>query len=185
LRRLLKFLHTMGAIGFMGALASLVVLTNYDPSPSSLASFALIHRAMAAIALWVVLPSFVLTLVAGLLAIAANRAFHNAGWAWIKAATGILIFAGTFHALAPIQEDARQSTEVVVGQLDPSRLFSASQGERATLCVLLFVSTANVVLGVWRPRLIQPAKRGPRVNPERAEQVAAVGRNHRRNRAAV
>jgi hypothetical protein len=69
----------MGAIGFMGALASLVVLVSHEPPPSSLASFALISEVMAAIAVWVVLPSFVLTLVSGLLAIAVNRAFHNAG----------------------------------------------------------------------------------------------------------
>jgi hypothetical protein len=154
----------MGAIGFMGALASLVVLMSFEPPPSSLASFALIHCVMAAIAAWVVLPSFVLTLVSGLLAIAANRAFHNAGWAWIKAATGIVIFAGALHAIAPIQEDARQSTEAVAGELDPSTLFRASQGERATLWVLLFVSTANVVLGVWRPRLIRPVGRERQVN---------------------
>lgn len=29
-----------------------------------------------------------LTLIAGLLAIAVNRAYHNAGWAWVKLAAG-------------------------------------------------------------------------------------------------
>jgi hypothetical protein len=72
--------------------------------------------AMSSIATWMFLPSLALTLIAGLLAIAVNRAFHNAGWAWAKLATS----------------------------------FSA---ERNSLWVLLAVATANVVLGVWRPRL--------------------------------
>lgn len=102
MRRLLKFLHEMGAIGLMGSLAALVVLTRLAPPPASLSGYALMRGAMAEIAVWVVFPSLVLTLIPGLLAIAVTRAFHDAGWAWIKAATGILIFAGGLHALAPI-----------------------------------------------------------------------------------
>jgi hypothetical protein len=176
LRRLLKFLHTMGAIGFMGALACLVVLANCLPPPGALASYALIRGAMASIAAWVVMPSLALTLVPGLLSIAVTRAFHNAGWAWIKAATGILIFAGGLHALAPIQEEARLSAEVVAGRLDPSALAGQSPGEATTLWVLLFVSAANVALGVWRPRIIRADGRGLRMTPER-RRPAPVGRS--------
>jgi hypothetical protein len=43
--------------------------------------------AMAEIVAWIFLPSLVATLIAGLLAIAVNRAFHDAGWAWVKAAS--------------------------------------------------------------------------------------------------
>jgi hypothetical protein len=64
--------------------------------------------AMAEIAKWIFFPSFVLTLIAGLLAIAVNRAYHNVGWAWVKLATGILVFAGSLHALSPIQEEKQQ-----------------------------------------------------------------------------
>ncbi|SFK87644.1 hypothetical protein SAMN05444581_1376 [Methylocapsa palsarum] len=145
----------MGAVGFMGSLAALLVLENLAPPPSSLVGYALTRGAMAAIATWVFLPSFVLTLIPGLLAIAATPAFHNSGWAWIKAATGILIFAGGLHALAPIQDEARLSAEAVAGRLDPATLAGASEGEAATMWVLLAVSTANIVLGVWRPRIIR------------------------------
>lgn len=145
----------MGAVGFMGSLASLLLLENLAPPPSSLAGYALIRGAMTAIATWVFLPSFLLTLIPGLLAIAVTPAFHNAGWAWIKAATGILIFAGGLHALAPIQDEARLSAEAVAGRLDPATLAGASEGEAATMWVLLAVSTANIMLGVWRPRIIR------------------------------
>jgi len=157
-RRLLKFLHTIGAIGFMGALACLVVLSDVLPTPDSLASYALIRGAMAEIATWIVLPSLVLTLAPGLMSIAVTPAFHDAGWAWIKAATGLLVFAGGLHALAPIQEEARLAADALAGRVAPSALSGASPGEATTLWVLLVVSAANVALGVWRPKIIRTAR---------------------------
>jgi hypothetical protein len=94
------------------------------------------------------LSSFSLTLIAGLLAIAVNPAYHNAGWAWVKLATGILVLSGSLQALGPIQEEAKRSAGALARQLDPEANIGA-------LWVLLAVSTANVGLGVWRPRLTQ------------------------------
>lgn len=144
----------------MGSLACLLVLSIRAPRPESLAGYALLRDGMADVAAWIVLPSLLLTLVPGLLALAFTRAFHNAGWAWIKAATGILVFAGGLHALAPLQDEARRSADALAGRLDPSALTGVSEGEKGTLWVLLVVSAANVVLGVWRPRLIRSAGGG-------------------------
>jgi len=149
----------------MGSLAALLILAKLAPPPASLSGYALIRGAMADIAAWVVLPSLVLTLCPGLLAIAVTRAFHDAGWVWLKAATGILIFAGGLHALAPIQEEARLSAEALAAGLDPATLAGVSTGEISTLWVLLLVSTANVVLGVWRPRRIWPTGREAATEP--------------------
>ena len=154
MRRLLKFLHTIGAAGLLGSIASLLVLMSFSPPSTSLAGYALMRGAIAAIATWVFFPSFALTLVAGMLAIAVNRAFHNAGWAWVKLATGILVFAGSFQVLGSIQDEAKRSAGAFAGQLDPETI-TESFGEQSALWVLLAVSTANVVLGVWRPRLTQ------------------------------
>jgi hypothetical protein len=154
-QRLLKFLHTVGAIGFMGSLACLLVLEYLAPPPSALASYALIRGAMGMIVNWVFLPSFLLTLVPGLLALAATPVFLNAGWALAKAASGILIFVGGLHAIAPIQDEASLSAEVVAGRADPARLQGVSQGEGATMWVLLAIATANVVLGIWRQRILR------------------------------
>jgi hypothetical protein len=138
----------------MGSIASLLVLMSF--SPTSLANYALVRGAMAEIATWVFFPSFALTLVAGMLAIAVNRAFHDAGWAWVKLATGILVFAGCFQVLGSMQDEATRSMVALAGKLDPERV-TAPFGEQSALWVLLAVSTANVVLGVWRPRLMQIA----------------------------
>ena len=154
MRRFLKFLHTIGAIGLMGAMASLIVLMTVAPPPTSLAGYALMRGAMAAIATWIFFPSLALTLIAGLLAIAVNRGYHNAGWAWAKLATGVLIFEGGFvYVLGPIQEEAKRSASAVAGQMDPATLSGSYGAERGTLWVLLAVAMANVVLGIWRPRL--------------------------------
>ncbi|KMO40005.1 hypothetical protein VQ02_09210 [Methylobacterium variabile] len=155
MRRLMKFLHTMGAIGLMGAMASLIVLLGLVPSPSALPSYALMRGAMAAVATWIFLPSLALMLVAGLLAIALNRAFHTAGWAWVKLATGILMFEYGFVGVqGPMQREADRSAQALAGRVDPATLAESLGAERGTLWVLLAIATANVVLGVWRPRIM-------------------------------
>ena len=110
LRRLLKFLHTMGAIGLMGAMASLLVMLSFAPAPTSLAEYALLRAAMGGIATWIFLPSLALTLIAGLLAIAVNRSYHDAGWALAKLATGVLLFEyGLLAVQGPMQQEATLS----------------------------------------------------------------------------
>lgn len=154
LRRTLKFLHTMGAIGLMGAMACLLVLLAFVPPPARLAEYALLRGAMGTIATWVFLPSFAMTLIAGLLAIAINRAFHNAGWAWVKLVSGLAVFEGSFvGVIGPMQEEAEQSAKVLAGQADVATLAQSLGAEQGTLWLLMAVATANVVLGVWRPKL--------------------------------
>jgi len=154
MRRTMKFLHTMGAIGLMGSMACLLVLLSVIPPPSSLSQYALMRAAMSSIATWVFLPSLALTLVAGLLAIAVNRGYHNAGWAWVKLASGILIFEWGFAAVqGPMQQEAELSAQVVAGGAEASALAASLAAEMNSLWVLLAVATANVVFGIWRPRL--------------------------------
>jgi hypothetical protein len=154
MRRAMKFLHTMGAIGLMGSMACLLVLFSATPPPSSLSQYALMRGAMSSIATWVFLPSLALTLVAGLLAIAVNRAYHSAGWAWVKLATGILIFEWGFAAVqGPMQQEAELSAQVLTGGGETATLATSVGAEMNSLWVLLAVATANVVFGIWRPRL--------------------------------
>ncbi len=155
MRRLLKFLHTMGAIGLMGAMACLLVLFAFVPPPAERAGYALMRGAMAAVATWIFLPSLALTLLAGLLALA-QRAFHRAVWAWAKLATGVLMFeGGLVYVQGPMQQEGERAAEALAGRIDPATLALTSGAERNTLWLLLVISTANVVLGVWRPRLMR------------------------------
>ena len=154
MRHGLKFLHTMGSIGLLGSMACLLVLLAHAPPPAtSLASYALVRGAMGDVATWIFFPSLGVTLVAGLLALAFNRAYHSAGWALAKLATGILIFeSGFVGVLGPMQEEAEQSARALAGQVDPATLAVSLGSERGTLWVLVAVATLNVALAVWRPR---------------------------------
>jgi uncharacterized membrane protein len=161
MRYLLKFLHTTGAIGMMGAMACLGVMLVFLPPPTALAEYAAVRGAMASAATWIFMPSLGVTLVAGLLAIAASPTFHNAGWAWVKAASGILLFeSGFVGVLGPMQREATNSAKAMTGQFDQAMLGVSLGAETMTIWILLAVATANVVLGVWRPRLIRRRETG-------------------------
>ena len=153
MRRLVKFLHTIGAIGLMGSMASLMVLLHLVPPPTALAGYTLMYGAMAKIVGWIFLPALALTLMPGLLAIGITPAFHNAGWAWAKLATGVLVFEGCLvDIVGPIQEEARLSASALAGHLNPTMLAGSAGGVRGSLWVMMVVATANIVLAIWRPR---------------------------------
>jgi hypothetical protein len=153
MRRLMKFLHTLGACGLLGAMASLIVLIGFMPSPRSLPEYALMSAAMAGLARWVFLPSMALTLIAGLIAMALNRGFHNAGWAWAKLATGVLLFEWCLAGVqGPLQDTAELAARAVAGEVDGAALAGSLDSEQSSLWVLLAVAVVNIVLGVWRPR---------------------------------
>jgi hypothetical protein len=154
LRHLLKFLHTIGAIGLMGAMASLLLLLGVLPPSTSLAEYAAMRGAMGQIATWILFPSLGLTLIAGLVAIAYSKAFHNAGWAWAKALSGVLLFeSGFVGVIGPMQQEAKRSAAALAGKADPATLAASLTSERNTLWILLAVAAFNVAFGIWRPRL--------------------------------
>ncbi len=154
MRRLIKFLHTMGAIGLMGAMACLLILLSLTPTPASLSEYALMRAAMGAIATLIFMPSLALTLIAGLLAMAANRGYHNAGWAWVKLFSGLLVFEwGLASIQGPMQQEAELSARAMAHQMDAAGLGASLGAEWNSLWIMLAVATANVILGIWRPRL--------------------------------
>ena len=153
LRRLVKFLHTLGAAGFMGGMATLAIVVIMAPASVGTPGYAPLMGAMAKIAAWIISPSMVLTVISGLLAMAVNPAFHDVGWVWLKAATGILVLEGGLHVVGPIQEEAKRASSALMAGADPAGVGRLLTAEVNTLWVLLAVSAANVALAIWRPRL--------------------------------
>jgi hypothetical protein len=148
-----KFLHTMGAIGFTGALAAQIILLTFTPAPDSLEAYAQMRMAMGGIAQWLLLPSFTIVLFTGLWSMAITPAFHSAGWVLIKLASGILVFKGTLLSIqGPAEKEAELSAMALAGEIDTAALGHAMGEEWGALWVILFIAVANVVLGVWRPR---------------------------------
>jgi hypothetical protein len=155
-RHLLKALHALGAIGVMGSLAvTAVLVANTVPEPA--ADYAALRRGIVLINKWLLVPSLLIVLVSGLLAIAATEAYKNAGWAWIKAGTGILLFEGT---LLTVVGSGRHAAEVsaTLATIDGSaelsaRLAELLRTEWGGLWIMLGLCLVNIVLAIWRPRL--------------------------------
>lgn len=154
MKRLLKFLHTLGAIGLTGALAAYIILLGTAPEPSSLAEYATVRQSIAAIGKWLLLPSLLIVLTSGLLAIAAHTPYLNARWTWLKAVLGLSMFEGTLVGIqGPAEHAATITDKALAGAIDPARVPELLHDEWRTLWFILALALANVAIAIWRPRL--------------------------------
>ena len=162
MRHLLKFLHTLGAIGMLGAMLCLLAVLALMADPiSDLTGYAAQRAVMNAIASWLLLPSLGVTIVSGLLSMAVVKGYHNAGWAWLKLATGVVMFEGTLLAVqGPIEAEAQRVSGVVGQGGDVLALATTVSAEWWSLWILAGVAVVNVALGVWRPRFTRAARGG-------------------------
>jgi hypothetical protein len=153
LGRSLKSLHEIGAIGTLGSFGACIVLIATAPANSPVA-FAAVMQGIASISRWLLVPSLAVVLLSGLLAIAANEAYMNAAWAWVKALLGIGTFEGTLLTVgASARHAAELSALAVSGRGDPAQLAQILRTEWGGLWILAALAFVNIVLAVWRPRL--------------------------------
>lgn len=152
-RRIVKILHELGAIGLTGSLVVCMVLL-VTAEDDSLADYAAVRRGIEAISRWVLVPSLMLTLVSGLLSMLVHTPFLNASWVWLKAALGFPMFEGTLITIdATAQHAADLSAKAVAGEADPAVMASLLAAEWRSLWMILALSIAQTVIGVWRPRM--------------------------------
>jgi hypothetical protein len=155
LQRSLKFLHELGAVGVLGSLVACLVLIATAPKQSWVA-YSAARQGIAAIARYLLVPSLALVLISGLLAIAANRSYANAAWAWVKALLGISMFEGTLITVgAGARRAAELSAAAAAGHGDAAELAAVLHSEWGSLWLLVAVAVINIVLAVWRPRLFR------------------------------
>jgi len=153
-RHLLKFLHTLSTIGITGGVAAYIILLATAPDPLSLEEYAAVRRGIERIAKWMLMPSLVIVLTSGLLAIAAHAPYMRARWAWLKAALGLSMFEGTLSGIqGPAEFGAAITERAMRGEVDPARVPEMLHDEWRTLWFILALSAANVALAIWRPRL--------------------------------
>lgn len=153
MKKALKFLHSLGAIGVIGALAAHIILLTVTPAPASLEAYALMRGAIGAVAGYLLFPSLALVIVSGLLSMAWHTPFHSAGWVLAKLALGVIMFEGTLLGVqGPAKRAAAASQRALAGELDPAVLDELVRGEWVSLWVILAVTLVNVALAVWRPR---------------------------------
>lgn len=149
LRQGSKVLHEVASIGFGGALAACLVI-NWVANPASLAEFTAARQVFAAIAKYLLVPCMAVVVVSGLIALAATRAYMDSGWAWLKALLGLSVFEAT---LVVVGSSSRQ-VELIAAAASPGALDALLRAERNTLWLLIVLCVVNVVLAVWRPRLM-------------------------------
>lgn len=152
LRRILKFLHELGAIGVLGAISTCLVLV--ATAPTDPVAYASLRQSIVRVQEWVLLPSLVAVLISGLLAIAATAAFKDAGWAWLKALLGLAMFEGSLLTIvAAGRQAATHAAAAATGAAEAAApLAEALRTEWGGLWAMFAIALANVVLGVWRPR---------------------------------
>ena len=143
----------LGISGMTGALAAHLILVVTAPD-TSLSEYAAVRQSILAVSKYLLLPSLLVVLLSGLLAMAVHYPFCQARWVWAKALTGIALLEGT---LVTVQGTSRRVAELSAGALDgradPALMAELLRTEWIGLWTILVLSLLNVVLGVLRPRL--------------------------------
>ncbi|MEM0986703.1 MAG: DUF2269 family protein [Pseudomonadota bacterium] len=158
-RKTVKLLHSVAAAGLIGGLAAYMALLVAAPQGNPEA-YAGLRQSIQALSDYVLLPSLMLGLVSGLLSMVVHTPFLDRGWVWVKAILGILMFKGVLtivHAKADYA--AGKAAEIAAGTAPPDALDQLLSLEWGTLWAVMAISIANVVLGVWRPKMIRSAPR--------------------------
>ncbi len=153
MRKLLKFLHSLASCGLIGGLTCYALLLVYGPQDTP-ATYADLRQSINAISDYVLLPSLALALVSGLLSMAVHTPFQDMRWVWVKALLGLSMFEATLGIIgSKANYAAKVSAEIAAGTAKPDALASALSTEWSSIFAIMVLSIANVVLGVWRPRL--------------------------------
>ncbi len=165
MRKLLKALHTVAAGGLIGGVLAYMVLL-LEAKPDTAAAYAELRWQIATLSNYILMPSLAIALVSGLLSMAVHRPYLDKRWVWAKAALGILMFKGVLTIVGAKADYAAAMSELMAkGQAPADALDTALAYEWHTLWAILAMSVANVVFGVWRPRLGEERRAGARRRP--------------------
>ena len=154
MRKLLKFGHSMTAITFLGSVVVLWVFHHYLPPPAeALEIYVAERQVMERVATLVMMPSLLVTLLFGLASFAVVPGYHGAPWAWGKLITTVLMLEGSLLGIqSPIKREAELATAALTDISLVGELALKLDAERGSLVIIGVVATANVALGIWRPK---------------------------------
>lgn len=158
MRRLMKFLHEIGSLGFAGGVLAYMAMIAFSPQLGPTTEYVDYRAAIAFLTRWVILPSMLLVLLSGLLAMVAHYPFTNQGWVWAKALSGLLIFEASLASVdAPAQRAALAAAAALNGEIAITELADKVNDHSGALWMLTALAVANVAIAVWRPRFIRPS----------------------------
>lgn len=153
MRKLMKFLHTAGAIGLTGGLGTFMLVLAAGPEMADIDAYAPLRASLATVSSWIIVPSMGLVTTSGLLAMAVHYPFMDAPWVWIKAVSGVLVFEATLGSIdGPADQAAAASARAVAGEISLAEMAVLVNDKWVAWWVLLGLAVANVVFAIWRPR---------------------------------
>lgn len=153
MRKFMKVLHTFAACGMVGALLAYGIVLAFAPHDTAQA-VAAARQTIAALCSYLLLPAMGAALISGLLSMAIHRPFQEQRWVWLKALLGLSVFEATLGIIQSKANDAAAlSAKIAAGAAEPGALKDAVDSEWMALGVIITLAVANIVLGVWRPRL--------------------------------
>lgn len=152
MRKATKILHTLASCGLIGALLGYMVILVAAPH-DMVATYANARATILALCNYVLLPSLAIALMSGLLSMVVHPPFQELRWAWLKALLGFSMFEATLGIIqAKASTAAVLSAKIAAGGAQQKALADAVANEWGSLIVIMAISIANVVVGVWRPR---------------------------------
>jgi len=130
-----------------------MIMLGSGPEPSSIAEYVALREGLATLSKWLIVPSLAATLLTGILAMIAHFPFQDRGWVWAKAGSGLLAFEASLATIdGPARAAAAAGRRALSGDIDPQALAGMIDDSWGAWWVLLVIFSANVILGVWRPR---------------------------------
>lgn len=152
----MKILHTLGAIGLAGGLAAFMMMLAAAPEPAATPEYAEIRGTAAMVSKWLIMPSMLLTLTSGLLSMAVHQPFMDAGWVWLKAILGLLVFEASLASIdGPAKAAAIATTKLQQGEVELAEALGQINDKWVAWWILMAIFAVNVLLAIWRPRLMR------------------------------
>lgn len=168
MRKAVKILHSLAAGGLLGGLACYAILLLAAPQETPHA-YAELRQSILVISNYVLFPSLALALVSGLVSMIVHRPFLDTGWVWIKALLGILMFKGVLTIMSAKADHAADvAARIARGEAPADALAGLVALEWGTLAAVGAIAVANVVLGIWRPKLVRRLSGGTKAETTRA-----------------
>jgi hypothetical protein len=152
MRKTIKILHSLASCGMIGALLGYMILLSYGPRDTP-AQYADTRQAIVVLCDYILVPSLGIVLVSGFVSMLVHKPYMQKGWVWVKALTTIGIFESTMVVVqSKASAGADISMRIAKGQADASALAELAQ-EWGAIGVVLTLAVANVLVGVWRPKI--------------------------------
>lgn len=159
--RLIKLIHFLAIIGFVGGLASSLVLADFagNAPPGVLAA---LRQSIVMVAEALVVPSLIVLVVSGMLLVVARPHLIGARWVWAKALVTLVIASIALLVVQPaITRAAVLAAEGSLGSPSLAAMTQAFSAEQLGGATNLALALVAIGLAVWRPRLGQSKRDTP------------------------